>query len=340
MKRKAVYVALAVVLLGWTLGYGQRAFGEEPKKITLKFVDQWKPDQWIVVRAMKLFNEISQRSNGRLEIMRAGGPEVIPPREQLNYCGKGAIDIVLAPASYYKGVIPESVILGLPVVDWNFDNVLKLTHAITPDLDRIYQKKTNTRSLMFAFSPGNIYVVTKAKALHTIDDMKGLKIRSPGGLEDLLLKEFGSAPTKIASSEIYTAAERGTIDGAVRPAQAVLDWREYEVWRYLLSRPLCFMMMGSIMINNDSFNKIPADLQKLMFDTIKERENDSLAYFRDLDSKAIHEISSKGVKVADLNPGEVAKWQSTGVRVAEKYFLEQCPENGKLLVDELKAAAK
>jgi TRAP-type C4-dicarboxylate transport system substrate-binding protein len=341
MKRRAVYMTLAVLALSSSLAYGQKAPTPQPaKKITLKFVDQWKPDQWIVAKATEVFNEVSKRSKGRLEIIRAGGPEVIPAQEQLNYCGKGAVDIILAPPSYYKGTVPESLILGLPVVDWNFDDVVELTNAVADDLDKIYQKKTNTRSLMFPFSPAGIYVFTKTKPVNSVADMKGLKIRSPGGLEDLLLKELGSAATKIASSEIYTAAERGTIDGAVRPAQAVLDWREYEVWKYMLSTPLCFMITGSILINDDSFNRLPRDLQKLLLDTVKEQGLASLRYFRDLEMKAVNQMNSKGVKVVDLSPGEKTKWHSSEVRVAEKYFLDQCPENGKLLLDKLKAAAK
>jgi TRAP-type C4-dicarboxylate transport system substrate-binding protein len=170
--------------------------------------------------------------------------------------------------------------------------------------------------------------------------MKGLKIRSPGGLESLILEALGSAATRIASGEIYTAAERGIIDGATRPAQAVLDWREYEVWKYMLSTPLCFMITGSILMNVDSFNRLPSDLQKLMLDTIKELEADCVRHFQSVEAKAINQMESKGVKMVDLKSGEITKWQGRPVATAEKYFLEQCPENGKLLLEKLKRAAR
>lgn len=337
MKGKAVYIVLAVLLLNSVLAYGA---APPTQKITLKFVDQWKPDQFIVAKSIEFFKEIGKRSNGRLEIIRAGGPEVIPAAEQLTYCGKGAIDIILGPPSYYKGAIPEAQIMGLPVVPWNFDNALKLTHALIEDLDRIYQKKTNTKCLVLPFTFGGIYLFTRTKVVNSVDGMKGMKIRSPGGLESLLLEALGSAATRIASGEIYTAAERGIIDGATRPAQSVLDWREYEVWKYVLSTPLCFMTTGSILINVNTFNKLPSDLQKLMLDTGKGVEPDYVRYFQNLEMKAINQMEGKGMKLVDLTQGEKTKWQSSAVTVAEKYFLEQCPENGKLLLDKLKKAAQ
>lgn len=342
MSRKALYLVLAALLLTSISAYGATTLASPPvKKITLKFVDQWKPDQYIVVKGMELFNEIGKRSKGRLEIIRAGGPEVIPAADQLTYCGKGAVDLLVGgTASYYKGVVPEAQILGLPVVAWSFNNVAKLTAAVTDDLDKIYEKKTNTKSLMLDFGSSNLYVFTKTKAVNSVDGMKGLKIRSPGGLESLLLEALNSAATRIASSEIYTSAERGIIDGAARPAEAVLDWREYEVWKYMLSAPLCFMMTGSILMNVDSFNKLPGDLQKVMLDTIKEQHAECLTHFQNLEMKAVNQMASKGIKVVDLKPGEVTKWQSIAAPVAEKYFLKECPDNGKMLLNKLKAAAK
>ncbi len=342
MSRKALYLVLAVLLLSSISAYGASSPAPQPaKKITLKFVDQWKPDQYCVAKGLELFNEIGKRSKGRLEIIRAGGPEVIPAADQLTYCGKGAVDLLIGgSASYYKGLVPEAQILGLPVVPWNFDNVAKLTAAVTDSLDKIYEKKTNTRSLALDFGSCNIWVFTKTKMVNSIDGMKGLKIRSPGGLESLLLEALGSAATRIASSEIYTSAERGIIDGASRPAQAVLDWREYEVWKYIITTPLCFMMTGSILVNVDSFNKLPNDLQRLMLDTIREQQGDYLKHFKDLEMKAISQMAGKGTKVVDLKPEDAAKWHGIAAPVAEKYFLKECPDNGKMLLDKLKAAAK
>jgi hypothetical protein len=93
MKRKAVYIVLAVWLLSWMPAYGVASSTAAPgKKITLKFVDQWKQDHHVVGKSIELFNEIGKRSKERLEIIRVGGPEVIPAAEQLTYCGKGAVD--------------------------------------------------------------------------------------------------------------------------------------------------------------------------------------------------------------------------------------------------------
>jgi TRAP-type transport system periplasmic protein len=337
MKKKGI---LIVALLG-ILAFGlMPAYAQAPGKITLKFVDAYKADQYTVVKFLDFFNEIGKRSNGRLEIIRAGGPEVIPMQDQLTACGKGAIDIVLANPNYYAGVVPEGLILGLPAVFWDFSNALKYTNGVIDDLDKIYRKKTNVMIVPGSYSIGGIYILTKSKAVTSAADMKGMKIRTYGGYDAILLDAFGAAATRVAPAEIYTAAERGVIDGASRPAQSVIDWREYEVWKYFTKTPSSFMIAGLVAMNVDRFNKLPADLQTLMMDMCRESGPAIGKYFENKENEAIAFLASKGVQMVDLKPGEKAQWESIPAAAVEQYYLKQAGEGGKALLDKLKAIAK
>jgi TRAP-type C4-dicarboxylate transport system substrate-binding protein len=316
------------------------AYGAAPEKITLKFVDQWKPDQYSTAKFLKVAEEIGKRSKGRLEIVRAGGSEVIPAPDQLNACGKGSIDIVFGWPVYYAGVVPEGQILGLPVTSWNFDNVLKLTNAVADDLDKIYQKKANVKLLFPAFTVGGVYSFTRAKLVTSVADMKGLRLRTPGGLDAVILEAMGAVPTRIASGEIYTAAERGIIDGASRPLQPVLDWKEYEIWKHFVTTPSSTQVMGSVWMGLNAFNKLPGDLQKFLVDVYKELAPDFITHFNNIEISAAKELANKGVKPVDLKPGEAEKWLSIPSKPSEEYFLKQSPQYGKLLIDKVRAAAK
>jgi TRAP-type C4-dicarboxylate transport system substrate-binding protein len=288
---------------------------------------------------LQLFNEIGKRSNGRLEIIRAGGPEMIPMQDQLNICGKGGIDLVNVNPNYYAGMVPEGIVLGLPAVPWTFDNSIELINTVMDDLDRLYRKKANVHILPGSYTVTGIYIATRSKPVAGADDMKGLKIRTYGGYDEVLLNAFGAAAVRVDPAEVYTAAERGVIDGASRPAQSIIDWREYEVWKYVTKTPSSFMIAGLLAINVDTFNKLPADLQKLLEDTFRSETQNVLKYFEDKESAALTFLAGKGIKMVDLKPGELARWRSLPASSSEAYFLKRAPE-GKALLDKLKAAAK
>jgi TRAP-type C4-dicarboxylate transport system substrate-binding protein len=337
MGRKAVYImlGLAVVLFGQ-----MPAYGAEPSKITLKMVDTFKPDHFATRRYIELFKEIGRRSQGRLEIIRVGGPEMIPLKDQLTICGKGGIDVIFLQSHFYSGVVPEGMILGLPVVSWSFDNAAKFVNSVIDDLDKIYRKKTNVCVMPGAYGATGVYVFTRTKEVKSPDDLKGLKIRTMGGYEASVLEAFGAAPTFVAPAEIYTAAERGVINGATRMVQAAIEWKEYEIWKYFARTPLHLFIGGLVAINVDTFNKLPADLQKLIVDTCKDETPSIIKYHEDTEKEAIPLLTSKGVKMVDLAPGELKRWQSIPAPAAEKYYLKMASENGKALMEKLKAAAR
>jgi TRAP-type C4-dicarboxylate transport system substrate-binding protein len=337
MMRKSAYIIVGVAVVLFSL---MPVYGAAPAKITLKFVDAYKPDHFGTLRYMQLFNEIGKRSNGRLEIIRAGGTEMIPMQDQLTICGKGGIDLLNVNPNYYSGIVPEGIVLGLPAVSWDFRNSVNLINTVIDDLDKLYRKKANVCIMPGSYTVTGIYILTKNKPVTGADDMKGLKIRTYGGYDEVLLNAFGAAAVRVDPAEIYTAAERGVIDGASRPAQSVIDWREYEVWKYLTKTPSSFMIAGLISVNVDTFNKLPADLQKIIVDTFKEETPNVLKYFEDKEKEAIAFVANKGIKMVDLKPGELAKWQSVPATASEQYFIKKCPESGKPLLDKLRAAAK
>jgi TRAP-type C4-dicarboxylate transport system substrate-binding protein len=338
MTRKTVHIVVVLAVLSLSL---IPVYATAAEKITLKFVDPWKPTQYTVLKYVELFKEIGRRSQGRLEIIRAGGSEIIPGRDQLTVCGKGGIDLIVANPNYFAGVVPEGIILGLPVVDWDFQNLLKLTDGVADDLAEIYLKKANVRVVSGFLSAGGMYILSKTRPVSSVDDLKGLKVRTYGGYDAKVLEALGATPTRVASPEIYTAAERGTIDGGGRPAQAVLDWREYEVWKYMTKTPYSYYVAGLIMFNVDIFNKLPGDLQKLIVDTCKELGPEVNKYFERQENESLAELASKGLQLVDLKPGELTKWQSIPRPVAEDYFLGRCgSDDCKRLLEKVKAAAK
>ena len=61
------------------------------------------------VRQFQIFTDAVQREAGReTRFQFVGGPEAIPPFEQIEAVKKGIVDIALLPAAYFVAQMPEA----------------------------------------------------------------------------------------------------------------------------------------------------------------------------------------------------------------------------------------
>ena len=65
--------------------------------------------------------------------------------------------------------------------------------------------------------------------MKTLDDMKGLKLRVLGGPPTEMAKALGAVPTLIPMPDMYQALDKGVVDGAAVPWEAMHGFRLYEV---------------------------------------------------------------------------------------------------------------
>jgi TRAP-type mannitol/chloroaromatic compound transport system substrate-binding protein len=102
------------------------------------------------------------------------------------------------------------------------------------------------------------------KEINSVDDLKGLKMRIPGFAGEVLAK-LGAKPTNIPAGELYTALERRTID-ALEWVGPSLDLRMgfHKIAPYYYTgwhEPATELQF---MINQKSWDKLPADLQEIL----------------------------------------------------------------------------
>lgn len=78
-------------------------------------------------------------------------------------------------------------------------------------------------------------VISANKVINSIDDLKGLKIRSPErDYYVQTLQAFGSQPTPMAYGEIYTSLQTGVVDGQENPVETIYAAGFYEVQKCIV----------------------------------------------------------------------------------------------------------
>jgi len=293
------------------------------KKIKLKAGSVWE-ESLLWNNGFRIFADmVAKESKGELIIEFAGGPETFPTFEGIEFLRKGVIDVLNTSAPFYTPKCPGVFTINLS--------------AMTPDgerksgyydaLNKLHQKKLNAVYLgritdaqfVFAFKRN----VERA-------DFSGLKIR---GLPvyNHIIKTLGGSPIIVAPPELYTALEKGIVEGYGWPELGHMERKFHEVAKYHLDHPY-YRVPVMLLMNLDCYNKLPSHLQKLLTDIMPKVEKLSCADNAAIAKKERMALEKSGVKFIKLSPAEAKKFYdvtlNTGIAEAKRLS----PDNGPGLI--------
>ncbi len=298
------------------------------QKITIKAVTAWPKTVWEVGNFMKFMDIVKERVAkeypGELEIQYAGGPEVIPNQEQVEAARMGVVDMVFTTDGYYVSAVPEVNALSVSMLD-GWEERAKGVNAL---LDKIHQEKVNCVYLgrLGHNLPFTIYLTKPVKGL---DDLKGLKIRCSPTLIGFL-KKIGASPVVIPPPEVYTALERGVVDGFAWPAGLIRDWGWEKITKYVV-QPGVYNGANVIVINKKKWDEIPGNLQKLLI----QAEDDAARFAKqravDLIKNEEEALKKMGIQYIQLPPAEAKKLTDAAYSALWDVIIEKSPVNGPKL---------
>jgi TRAP-type C4-dicarboxylate transport system substrate-binding protein len=176
---------------------------------------------------------------------------------------------------------------------------------------------------------GELFQLFMAKPVQKVDDFKGLKIRgSPTHLP--FLKALGAEPVLTPPSEIYTAMERSVVVGYVQPAASIRTMGLLPVTKYMV-RPGFYQPVTFVLVNNDFWKKMPANLRDLIMDNMKKAEIMAMENIKTRLQTEFAEFEKAGVKIIQLPPDEAAKFSKMAEDAMMEVVLKKAPEEGKKL---------
>lgn len=161
-------------------------------------------------------NWVNENGKGVVQINLVGGPEAVPPFELGNAVSSGVIDIANNTAAFYTNLLPMGDALKLsnvPIQEQRTNGCFEL-------VDQMHQKAMNAKYLARTGDGVNFHLYL-TKPLDK-PDLNGLTIRTTP-VYQAMFKSLGANLVRTAPGEVYTALERGAIDGYGWPIQGVLD---------------------------------------------------------------------------------------------------------------------
>ena len=216
--------------------------------------------------------DAAKMSNGRIKIQVFADPELVPAEQLFEATQKGTLDMLHAVAAMWGGIVPVGEVeFGLPYA-YNLPGEpdvftagkqirdLFMNTGYADLLRREYAKQKLYWLDVHSYGP---IITMSTKKIRSCDDMKGLKFRVEGSWADYY-NAIGARGTYISGMEAYMGLKLGTIDASQWDVSAITGLNWHEVAPYWLMGGQNDVVVGHILVNQESWNSLPDDLKKAL----------------------------------------------------------------------------
>lgn len=275
--------------------------------------------------------EVKKRTNGQLEI------EIYPsaglglkPSEILIPVKDGILDAAEVVSSYVTGEFPEIGALEIPFLIKSYSDCFKAFEAVHPDLDKWLVQRYKSLPLAYWLSP-SVEIYTK-KPIRTIEDLRGLKLRSYSWTLARSTELLGAVPTSVTADELYMALKRGALDGAWTGHTTAVAYKFWEVLKYTTTNLEHSYCLWGIIVNKDKFNALPSDVQKVVHETARKLEADCQAFAKTSAAEGLATLQKNGMEGIAVNP-EVRAEMVKRMSIMWDEWGKRCGAEGPRLID-------
>lgn len=251
------------------------------------------------------FDRINEELDGRLNIEYLGGTEVVAYFDQFEQLGKGAFEIGHLPVNMAENLLPVTDALYLT----EYTPMEMRTNGTYDYMIEKYAEKMNLQFLGVTSGEGYAYTFYTNFEVNSLDDFKGKTIRTAPVFVPFL-EALGAGAVAIPGGEVYTALERGVVDGFGWSTIGAVDNAWYEVVDYRIEPPFYPCNIG-MYVNKDAYDALPDDLKAEVNRIAAEVEAEAYSVLvGDLVKKEFATLEEKGMKTITLTGEMEQQWLS------------------------------
>ena len=319
MTRRA-FILMTVVLLGLSLsGCGKKS---DVTKIKMGHaLDTEHP----VHKAMEFMAEkLEEKSGGKVILEIYPGEQLGSEREMIEQVQMGLLDMTKVSTSPLESFIPSMSVFSVPYLFRDSEHLWKVLEG--PVGKKLLQagEEKGLKGLCY-YDAGSRSFYTKDKPILTPSDLEGMKIRVQESKTSMqMIRELGASPTPIAWGELYTSLQQGVVDGAENNPPSFYRSGHFEVCKHY-SLDEHTMVPDIVLMSLKSWNKLSADVKKLVQDTADESVQYQKKLWKEDTEKALETVQAKGVKI--YNPDKTTFRQ----KVKEMHDSYKGTEVGQLM---------
>lgn len=297
--------ATALSAFALTLGAGA-AFAQQYK---LEISLETGPNHIRNIGVTEWAEELYKKSNGKLDVKVFHGAAKYKDTDVPKALNQGALDMGF-PGTWQLGkFVTDFDVVDLPIFFGRSqeENYAVFDGAAGKTLAEKYEKKLGVKVIGKWLDLGFQHTHSTSKPIKVHTDLKGMKIRIPGGAANIARYEALDANAiKIAWPDVPQALQRGTVDGLATTFESI---RSAKLWDSGLKNS--YMSQHSFSqylpsISGKSWAKYPKDIQDLITSTWAAKIDSLRERARKRQAEALEAAKQNGVNVVAPSADDLA----------------------------------
>jgi TRAP-type C4-dicarboxylate transport system substrate-binding protein len=271
---------------------------------------------------LSFIDRVNEAGKGSLRIRFIGGPKAMPPFEVGTALKNGVVDIAYVTGAYYTNFMPEADAWKLterPMAE------LRKNGAVDY-MAKLYDQKMNAIYLARHAnnSPFHIYL-TKPIAK---PDLTGLKIRVTPVYRDFF-SALGATVVQTAPGEVYTALERGVVDGYGWPIHGIFDlgWQEKTKYRV---EPGFYNAEVSVLVNKVAWANLTDAQRQVLSEAGQWLETEATDWAKFNAAESARQRTA-GIQTIAFSAKDAETFRAKAYEAGWEGVIRQSPEHGPKL---------
>ncbi|WP_299453036.1 TRAP transporter substrate-binding protein DctP [uncultured Pigmentiphaga sp.] len=284
---------------------------------TLRLVSAF-PENGIYVQHLQAWiKQFNAQGKGILQINFLGGPKTMPPFEVGNAVKSGVVDMALNTGAFYTNVLPEADFLKLgevPIAEQRKNGAFAA-------INQVWNEKANMQYLarMVENQPFHLYINKKIDK----PDLTGMKIR----ITPVYREFFQALSANVITTppgEVYTALERGVVDGYGWPIGGIFDLNWHEKTKFRVD-PGFYDAEVSLIMNLPAYKKLTPPQRDYLEKQLLALEAKNTFWTRYAEEETARQAKA-GIQAISFDPATAKRYRDQAYEIGWAVAAKQSPE--------------
>lgn len=253
------------------------------------------PDSLINVTSEEFARRVRERFEGRVEVTVFGSSQLGNDTTMLQKLKLRTLDFSV-PSTVMSSYVPEFALFEMPYLIQDRAQMKRIGEEIFwPEIAPLAE--TKGYKILGLWENGFRHITNNVRPISTPADLRGIKLRTPGGdWRVRLFQVFGANPTPMPLSEVFVALQTGVIDGQENPIAQISTLKFQEVQEYL-SLTSHVYSPSYLVAGLDRWNDLPEDIRAGIEQIAREIQDFAYAEGERMDTELLDQLRASGIRI-------------------------------------------
>ncbi len=278
------------------------------KAVVLRLAIPWPPGDPVTNNIQNFVDNFNAQAKGRYTIELHPGESLVKLNDSVDALRTGAVEMAGWPIGLFGSMDPAFAAAEVPFLANSAEADAAMAVQTMPLYDGVMEKKFNAKPV-FSFTCLGLDVIA-TKPIKTAADWKGLLTQSVSPQSAQFIQDMGGSSVPMPFPDGYQGLQKKTIAASMQSSSMMIMFKMNEVASFVLRG---YLIPASLMvsINMDAYNKMPADIQKILVDAGLKAQKDTNAFFVNVAQENTKTLTGMGLTVYTLPKAERDTWKKT-----------------------------